>query len=91
VLDDNQDGSLTQGELQGISVWFDANSNGQSEPGEVTPVGKLGITAIQTRFTGYSQGMPMHPQGLSLENGQTVPTYDWMTRPAKTVTELSVN
>ncbi len=91
MLDDNQDGSLTQAELLGISAWFDTNSNGQSDPGEVTPVKKLGITAIQTRIMGYSKGMPMHPQGLSLENGQTVPTYDWMTRPAQATTALSVN
>jgi hypothetical protein len=78
-LDDNQDGSLTQGELQGISVWFDTNSNGQSEPGEVTPIQTLGITAIQTRITGHSLGMPMHPQGIRLRNGQSVPTYDWLT------------
>ncbi|MCP4451392.1 MAG: hypothetical protein GY809_08020, partial [Planctomycetes bacterium] len=83
ILDDDQDGSLTQSELLGISVWFDANSNGQSEPGEVTPIQKLGVTAIQTRIKGHSLGMPTHPQGLSLENGRTVPTYDWLTRPAK--------
>lgn len=83
TLDDNQDGALTQAELQGISVWFDANSNGRSESGEVISLDTLGITAIQTRITGHSQGMPMHPQGISLRNGQTVPTYDWLTHSAK--------
>ncbi len=83
TLDDNQDGSLTQDELKGISVWFDTNSNGRSEPGEVTPVQQLGITAVQTRILGHSQGMPMHPQGISLQNGETVPTYDWMTSATK--------
>lgn len=87
-LDDNQDGALRQAELQGISVWFDANSNGQSEPGEVTPVQDFGVSAIQTRIKAYSEGMPMHPQGISMQNGQTVATYDWMTSPLKTDSDL---
>jgi hypothetical protein len=31
MLDDNRDGFLTYGEFDGISVWFDRNSNGRSE------------------------------------------------------------
>ena len=88
VLDDNHDGSLTIDELQGISVWFDTNSNGRSDPGEVCPVQKLGVTAIRTNITGRRLGMPMNSQGISFKNGQSVPTYDWVTSSVKPSIEL---
>jgi hypothetical protein len=37
ALDDNADGTIAGRELDGLSVWRDANSNGVSEAGEVQP------------------------------------------------------
>jgi hypothetical protein len=81
ALDDNRDGPLTGPELEGIGVWFDRNSNGRSEPGEVQPVTSFGVEAIRTRSTGFDHGMPMNAQGIVLKKGTVVPTYDWMAAP----------
>jgi hypothetical protein len=81
ALDDNRDGSLSGPELKGIGVWFDRNSNGRSDPGEVQPVTSFGMQAIRTRSTGFDHGMPMNAQGLVLKDGTVVPTYDWVASP----------
>lgn len=83
ALDDNRDGSLTGGELKGISVWFDKNANGRSDPGEVQPVTDFGVRAIRTRSTGSDHGMLMNPNGVVLKDGAIVPTYDWVVSPIK--------
>ena len=83
MLDDNRDGWLGPGELEGISVWFDRNSNGVSDTGEVVSVESLGITAIATRPTGYDGKSPMCTAGLKLRDGRTRPTYDWIAPAAK--------
>ena len=49
VLDDNRNGRLDLGEMEGLSVWFDRNGNGVSDSGEVVPVSRLGIRAIATQ------------------------------------------
>lgn len=79
VLDDNRDGWLAAGELDGISVWFDRNSNGVSDAGEVVPVARLGVEALGTRPNGCDGRSPMHTSGLRLKDGRTLPTYDWVS------------
>ncbi|MCC6677840.1 MAG: hypothetical protein IT436_11900 [Phycisphaerales bacterium] len=81
ALDDNRDGRLTGPELQGISVWFDRNSNAISDPGEVTPVQALGIRSLSCRATATSDGCPANPTGLTLADGRSLPTYDWIAEP----------
>ena len=83
VLDDNRDGFLANGELDGISVWFDRNSDGRSDIGEIVSLESLGITAIATRPNGRNGKSPMHTGGLKLKNGRTLPTYDWITPAAQ--------
>ena len=83
MLDDDRDGFLTFGELDGISVWFDRNSNGRSDMGEIVSVESLGITAIATRANSYDGKSPIHTSGLRFENGRTVPTYDWIAPSAR--------
>jgi hypothetical protein len=78
VLDDNRDGLLTTGELKGICVWFDRDSDGQSDKGEVVSVESLGVTAIATRPTGRDQQSLMHKAGIRFKDGRTAPTYDWI-------------
>jgi hypothetical protein len=81
ALDDNRDGALTGTELAGICVWLDRDSDGKSDRGEVRPVGAFGIASLATRATGQAQGCPMNSSGLTLTDGRTFPTYDWIASP----------
>lgn len=81
ALDDNADGSLSGRELRGIAAWFDRNSNGQSDPGEVVSLASLGIASISVQVTGQDGRSPMNHAGLTLTSGQTLPTYDWVASP----------
>jgi hypothetical protein len=83
VLDDDRDGFLTDGEFEGISAWFDRNSDGRSDVGEIVSIESLGITAIATRPNGFNGKSPMHTSGLQLKNGRTLPTYDWIAPSAQ--------
>jgi len=82
VLDDDRDGWLDSAELDGLSVWFDRDGNGHSDPGEVVPVADLGIVGIATRPDGSDGISPMCAAGLKLRSGRTVPTYDWIAPTA---------
>ncbi len=90
LLDDDRDGFLTDGEFDGISVWFDRNSDGRSDVGEIVSVESLGITSIATRPNGYNGKSPMHTSGLQLKNGRTLPTYDWIAPSAQSRQETSL-
>ena len=89
VLDDDRDGWLTAGELDGISTWFDRNANGRSDEGEVVPVTRLGIVGIGVRPTGRDGEALMHETGIRLEDGRTVPSYDWIAPPAESAARKS--
>jgi len=78
MLDDDRDGFLAVGELKGISVWFDRNSYGRSDSGEVVSLESLGIMAVGTRSTGCDGKSPMHASGIRLRDGRTLPSYDWI-------------
>lgn len=83
ALDDNRDGRLNGSELNGISVWFDRNSNGRADKGEVTPAEECGVTAIATKACGRNGDSLMNPAGVTLRNGSTVPSYDWVAAQDK--------
>ncbi len=90
VLDDDRNGWLDGEELTGLSVWFDRNGNGRSDPGEVVPVADLGIVGIATRPDGWDGESPMCTAGLRLKDGRILPTYDWIVpsvRPDSLQTE----
>jgi hypothetical protein len=78
-LDDDQDGWLRGAELEGLVLWQDVNSNGQSEPGEVQPLSDHGISALGCRYQTHASGIPYHPDGAVLQDGRTRPTYDWIS------------
>jgi len=78
VLDDNRDGWLEADELRGVSVWFDRNSDGVTNAGELVSLGSLDVAAIGTRATGFDGRSPMCAAGLRLRDGRTLPTYDWI-------------
>ncbi|MFO0835595.1 MAG: hypothetical protein U0638_11540 [Phycisphaerales bacterium] len=84
ALDDNADGTLSGRELRGIAAWFDRNSNGESDPGEVVSLASLGITSISVQVTGHDGRAPMNHAGITLASGQTLPTYDWIVSPLST-------
>jgi hypothetical protein len=84
ALDDNGDGELRGGELTGLALWHDANTNGRSESGEVRPLAAHGITALSTRFI-WDEGDPFSaahsPAGVTFAGGTTRPTFDlWLRR-----------
>ncbi len=80
-LDDNRDSVLSGNELKGISVWFDTNSNGKSESGEIKSLEELGIISISTKSTSTENGWPANKTGITLKTGQIIPTYDWIAKP----------
>lgn len=84
ALDDNRDGWLTGPELDGIGAWFDGNSNGCSEPGEVLAVYDLGVLAINTSPSAEADGTLLSRHGMALSGGRTVATYDWIAAPSGT-------
>ncbi|MCP4638963.1 MAG: hypothetical protein GY851_00945, partial [bacterium] len=83
ALDDNGDGGLAGDELRGLSVWHDANGNGVSDAGEVTPVRHLGIARLAVRAEGVKNGAAWHSRGVVLNDGRAFPTYDWTPKSAE--------
>ena len=82
-LDDTGDGLITDGELDGIAAWFDKDSDGVSDEGEVVSLGQLGIRALSVNSDGSDKGMLTCSNGVMLEDGTTLPSYDWVTTPAE--------
>lgn len=46
VLDNDRNGSISGGELEGLALWLDANRDGISDKGEVVPVSQLSIKEL---------------------------------------------
>lgn len=83
ALDNNRDGRLSGSELNGIAAWFDRNSNGVSDPGEVTPVRDIGVCSISTRATSDESGVLTNSAGITMRTGLALPTYDWVVTPTQ--------
>ena len=80
ALDNDGNGELTGHELDGISIWQDANSNGISDSGEIKPLKDWDIVSLSTRVTGHIGITPANAQGATLSDGTILPTYDWMPK-----------
>jgi hypothetical protein len=65
-------------ELDGLVVWFDRNSNGFSDPGEVVSLSCLGIVSLAVRAQRGDDGILNCPVGLIRWDGSYAPTYDWI-------------
>lgn len=78
TLDDNRDGQLTGDELKGLALWTDANSNGVSDEGEVTPIAQTPIKSLATKMTGKEDHHPLAQHGVTLDDGTTRTTWDWI-------------
>ncbi len=83
ALDDDGDGTLSGAELDGISVWFDRNSDGISTPDEVTPLRDLGIVSVAVTMDGRDGIHPTNARGVTLRDGRTLRTWDWMAEPVR--------
>lgn len=81
ALDNDHNGWLERTELEGLAVWFDRNGNGKSDPGEVIPVQKLGITRIAVSSAGISDGVLYNRSGVQFADGHTGATFDWVAEP----------
>lgn len=81
ALDDNHDGWLNGKELKGLALWYDRNSNGKSDAGEVISIEKTEITGLRTKFDSREGDSFVSSSGVQLKNGQLLPTYDWVTTP----------
>jgi hypothetical protein len=77
-LDDDHNGTLQGTELRGMALWQDLNANGVSEPGEVRSVVEWGIRSISCAGETDHSGVPWCPTGVTLDDGRTRPTYDWI-------------
>jgi hypothetical protein len=87
-LDRNGDRRLTGAELEPLAAWFDRNSNGRGEPGEVVPLSDLAIESLAVDADGHDGEALRSSAGIVLRSGRTLPTYDWVSR---TVSPLAGN
>lgn len=55
--------------------------NGKSDPGEVIPVQKLGITRIAANSAGKSDGVLYNPTGVQFADGHICATFGWVAEP----------
>jgi hypothetical protein len=78
-LDFDLDDWLTGVELEGLSVWFDRNQNGVSDPGEVQALEELGVVGLATAPTGREGASWRCERGLRLSSGARLTTWDWVT------------
>lgn len=78
VLDDDRDGELAGAELRGMAVWFDRDGDAVSDPGEVVPVGDVGVVGLSVHAAEQQDGSPMNPRGVRFEDGRVLPTWDWI-------------
>lgn len=81
ALDDNHDGWLRGSELDGLRAWFDSDENGRSESSEVRDVDELGVVGIAVHAVTHEGVHPKNPHGMQLEDGRTLPTWDWVVEP----------
>ncbi len=81
ALDDDGDGWLSGVELPGLALWFDRNTNGRSDLGEVIPIEDTEVAALSTSATDQAGDTPWNETGLILKDGTLLPTWDWTVHP----------
>jgi hypothetical protein len=87
-LDDNGDGRLSGAELDGLSVWQDADGDGVSGAGEVRPVRNFDIVSLKYGHERARTDYWVASDGVTFGNGETRPTYDWQVRPRQSMAGL---
>jgi hypothetical protein len=81
TLDDNGDGRIAGAELNGLALWHDRNADGVCDEGEVEPVAAHGIVALGYAHARLNDDFWVSPAGVTFENGEAWPTYDWLLKP----------
>ncbi len=82
TLDDDRDGRLKGRELDGLALWFDGDSDGACDPGEVVALRSRGIIELAVAATGSCpDGSLVSDRGVRFSDGRALPTFDWVTRP----------
>ena len=82
-LDDNGDGEIRGGELNGLALWHDRDRDGVSDAGEVRPVAHHGIAALSTRYehdANHPDEIAWSRQGVTFASGEVRPTFDLVLR-----------
>lgn len=77
ALDDDADGALRGGELNGIAIWHDRDGNGASDAGEVRSAREAGIVSISVKCRRVAGGILSDPAGVELASGDVLATFDW--------------
>ncbi len=80
-LDDNGDGQLSGSELEGLSLWQDADADGVSDKGEVRSLSAHGIVSLGYGHERAETRYWVSARGVTFADGRTLPTYDWQLRP----------
>lgn len=83
-LDDNHDGFLSDKELEGIYVWHDINEEGICTPNEIKTLSDFNIKKIAVNHELHRKNIEFNPAGLILNNGNKLPTYDWISSSVET-------
>lgn len=79
ALDDDLNEVIDGGELIGLSVWYDRNSNGISEQSEVFSIESLGIVSLAYDHTETCEGTLVRKFGVSYANGSSGHIWDWIS------------
>lgn len=87
ALDDNGDGRLSGSELKGLALWHDKNADGISDDGEVTPIRDHGIVSLDYTYERINRDLWVSQTGVTFENGEHRPTYDWQLRATTLVSD----
>jgi len=80
VMDKNRDGKVSGEELKDLALWFDRNQDGISQPGEVTALSELGVTALYYEADTKEEGALVATKGYErIVDGKTVVarSMDW--------------
>jgi tetratricopeptide (TPR) repeat protein len=78
ALDDNHDGWISGPELSGLSLWFDRNQNGVSDPGEVIPIEEAGVEALAVEADAKDGMVLTSTRGVRMKDGTVLPSWDWI-------------
>lgn len=79
ALDDDGDGRLRGGELDGLALWHDLNRNAISDPGEVQTVAAWGIVELSCVYehdARHPDEIAFSPAGVVFRDGTVRSTYD---------------
>ncbi len=76
LLDDDRDGRLREGELDGLALWHDSDADGRCTDGEVCPLGDWGILGLNCENELDSQGVRFSPRGVEFNDGTFRPSFD---------------